>query len=578
MPSNVFQEGLTLPIGLLEALPLDPGSAAYPYPGLRPTGLVEDRTVPVVILENDYLRVQIGVSLGGRVLGIYDKRFQRELLLPDALPAVPHGSRGASVPAGIELATHLGDRPNGLGFVRYQIVEAGSDEDAAGIWIEELVAGAPISFHAHWSLPPDRAELRLEWRIFNRADRGARVSPALRVSAGRVRGVLPVLDLPHGVLAVFQEGEGGDELPQELPSHAWPLPVEDEFGTSFRFGSERELWPRELEVHQIRLLPYPFGEACLPEASFGISEGELLVAVPEPRLNSRVAILTEAGETLEASVDLYPEHPFRAPLGDMRVAKVALLGPGKERLASWSPGSPAAVCNVQGLRIPAPALDPGDLGSIEAASKALPTRSIAHALRARLWLRGGEFEKARERAELAVSYNADDHLSWYLMALASRLETEADGDPGERPELLNAHYLAPLEPLLRAESFFSQPASSEKSSLVEPLAEAPDELIEVACRLLDLNRMDLATRWLDEAVRHVDLPMLRYLLAWTFLSGGTMLAEAADELAKAARLPLEAAPWREIEVMALRELAARFPADAALAAALARGETFLSRR
>ena len=99
-------------------------------------------------------------------------------------------------------------------------------------------------------------------------------------------------------------------------------------------------------------------------------------------------------------------------------------------------------------------------------------------------------------------YNADDPLLWWGKAVALRLA----GEDNEQ-ELLNAHFLAPLEPALRAESFLSQPINPDgaPSPLLASLAENPEEFIEVACLLIDCGLFDQASRWIDEALRHRDL-------------------------------------------------------------------------
>jgi hypothetical protein len=169
--------------------------------------------------------------------------------------------------------------------------------------------------------------------------------------------------------------------------------------------------------------------------------------------------------------------------------------------------------------------------------------------------------RAENHLEQALLYNAEDHLSWWARAMATRVR---EGPGGERTELRNAHFLAPLEPALRAEAFLAQDQEmgKEPSPLLTPLEQNPEAFVEVAALLADLGLNDQATRWIDEALRHVDLAMLRYLQGFCYLRASRMHVEAAECVAAASRLgytpPL---PWRDIEWEAISALHARFPAN-----------------
>jgi hypothetical protein len=76
-----------------------------------------------------------------------------------------------------------------------------------------------------------------------------------------------------------------------------------------------------------------------------------------------------------------------------------------------------------------------------------------------------------------------------------------------------------------------------------------------------------ATRWLDEALRHLDMPMLRYLQACSFIMGATgMETEAGVHVQAAGKLPFGPPfPWRDAEIGALYTLKPLFPNDERLA-------------
>ena len=187
------------------------------------------------------------------------------------------------------------------------------------------------------------------------------------------------------------------------------------------------------------------------------------------------------------------------------------------------------------------------------------TRHVAHTLLGIKALREKRFASAGSAFEQALNYNADDPLLWWGKSVAARL-TEQDNEA----ELLNAHYLAPLEPALRAESYLSQPLSldPDPNRLLAPLSENPEEFIEVACLLIEAGLFDQASRWIDEALRHRDLAMLRYLMAYCLLTATKLVAEASEQVRLAARSPLAPPfPFRDVERDAIALLAGTFPED-----------------
>jgi len=139
----------------------------------------------------------------------------------------------------------------------------------------------------------------------------------------------------------------------------------------------------------------------------------------------------------------------------------------------------------------------------------------------------------------------------------------------ESPELAAAHALSPLEPVLRAEAFLSIPQThgKEPSTVMRPLAGDPDALHECAHLYIEAGFLSDASRLIDEALRHGEHPMLRYMHAWILMKHTRMEMEAAAEVSRAAKSPLQPPfPWRPLEVQAVEELHARFPNDERLRA------------
>ena len=198
------------------------------------------------------------------------------------------------------------------------------------------------------------------------------------------------------------------------------------------------------------------------------------------------------------------------------------------------------------------------------ASLPLQLRGAAYIALANRAGRGGDLKAALGHVDSALATLGDDPLAWWQRAVLARLAGEADD---EREDLTMAHALSPLEPALRAEAFLSMPQgrSKDPSAVLSPLAGDPDALHEAAHLLVEAGLFQEAARLIDEAQRHGEHPLLRYLYAWCLLQATRMDVEAAAEVGKASRAPIGPPfPWRETEVRAVSELAAKFPADARL--------------
>jgi hypothetical protein len=87
--------------------------------------------------------------------------------------------------------------------------------------------------------------------------------------------------------------------------------------------------------------------------------------------------------------------------------------------------------------------------------------------------------------------------------------------------------------MLRAEAFLSQPSNHrDPSPLLAPLAAIPGLLASCAATLLETGQLEPTARFLDEALRHGEDPMLRCLLAATILRSGRMTAQAAEHASR----------------------------------------------
>jgi len=543
MPTEIFEDTIDLQIELLETLPIQAGPA-YPMPRLRKTGGRELRTFRTVILENAYLRVTLIPALGGRIWSIFDKRTGTEILPVSDAPAFNEGGRrGVKLDAGIALILDGGARLNDLGPVATMIEEG----EEPAVWLAETSLAKGFSFHQRIALPHDRAELVIEARIQGR-------TTAKRYDGG---------------LAIFcGEGTWRDgAFYNRGRSAGFGISTSDLFmGVRYqngclhfsRFIRETYIGTRSVDTWTIRLTPISgldrlSGQSV--EGAFSISDERVQVQVGTERRGHKLVLLAPDGRALEAPVDLYPEHVLEIATEAIggRPKGLVLLNPAKEEVLR----TPESRGEYQPASFYGPERD--DLREFESLAGGRHWAYTQLGIKA---LKAKDFAKADALFERALMFNADDPLLWWEKGLVRRLV----GPEEENPERLNAHYLAPLEPALRAEAFLSQPLDMgrEKSPLLTPLEEMPEDFVEVACMLIERGLLDQASRWIDEALRHCDLAMLHVLMAYCLITGTRMDAQAAEHLASAARKSGPPYPWREVEVEAISTLLKRFPSDSHL--------------
>jgi hypothetical protein len=511
-------------------------------------------------MENPFLRITIVPALGGRILRLFDKRAQREVLPDDGNSLIPTvgGRRGAFLPHGIQLWLDGEERLNSLGPVAFQVEEPEDEESPAGLWLSESSTANGLGYHLHISVPPDRAEVVVEARIHNRTLRPLPYNGGLAVQVNGVGW--------YGVLGAYDvERDTGMALFPDVPFDGHG----DWEGLLIRkhFMQVRDLAPRQVATWAVRLIPVSgLGRltVCSPEVAVGITDEAIKIQTVSRRHAHKLVLRTDRSETLEAPLDLYPEAIVELSLSGLpgKLCGVAILDAVKNEVLRADFVVSGSIMHASRSQFNNwPGLDWG-ADFLKRDTFDVTTRYLAHTLLGIRAMRDGEYIRADTDFERALLYNADDPLLWWEKALAKRL-ADSESPAEEQTELLNAHFLAPLEPALKAEAFLSQtePGPQAKNPLVAALAETPEDFVEVAAMLIAHGRLDQAARWIGQALEHVDLAMLHLLLAYCLLAGTRMDAEAADRVAKAARVAGPPYPWREVERTALEALHARFPGD-----------------
>jgi len=588
MPSIVSEDRLDVAVRTVEPVDFDPGGpefAAYPYHRLRLTGQVGQASLITVVLENQYLRVLVCPSLGGRILSLHDKRTGIDVIpQPDEIVPVPGGQRGLLLPAGLLFFADGPDPAGAMDSVDHLVHEPEEDGPAA-VLLHGLVLGTGLSWQACLTLPPDEARLLVELRVHNRTLLPEPYSCGCSISLAGAS-----LVSPSGPAVYSSELEAGVALGGDF--EAWRCDKGQAVAHCVLSGV---LAPREAIEHRWQIVPVS-GLGGLTAAGADVcahvAGGELRLQSTSILAGHKAYLLTEDGQTVECEADLYPEHVFRADLSGLESPAVAvsvcdpkrrsllefrldreqqaelaatpslvgssmLLAKGLAMNPLGGPGSLEEALFRDATRLH---IDEADL-TVEPASLPIHLRGPAYLLRAAHQARAGEIRQAGESLDSALSTLADDHLAWWAHAVMKRLSGEALDD---RPELLNAHFLAPLEPALRGEGFLAmdQTMGKESSPLLERLAADPDALHEAVHLLVEAGLFAEAARLVDEALRHGPQPLLRYLIAWCLLQGTRMDVEAAEHVRAAAESALQPPyPWRRLECVAVVDLASRFPDD-----------------
>jgi hypothetical protein len=421
------------------------------------------------------------------------------------------------------------------------------------------------------SVPPDRAEALVECRIENRSLGVVRAGPSVVFHGAKVGSS------GEGFLELM--GPGGRTVVLFSPGSFVRAQETGDF-TEVTVLPGEVLAPRGIDSFKFRLMASSL-PTSIAAVTLGLAlsvEGRRLAIQATVDLGAcQVVARLSTGQTLEALASLSVGKPFSADLPDKVTDVVVRDAGGSERLR-WSatdpqPTFPSSSSLEQALweasqfrEVTVEAEFLRRVSECEPTPRApLGLEAAAAWNQARLAIRGRDWREADRWVDEGIQRQADDQLLWWLKSLIARHRGQTTG---ESPEILNAHYLAPLEPALRAEAFLSMDLhqSKEPSPLTKPLANDPDALLDVLDWLMDLGLTEDAARLADECLRHREVPLVRYLLAWSLLSHTRLEAEAAHHVGRASSAPIEPPlPWRPREVAAVQGLAARFPTDRRLA-------------
>ncbi len=453
---------------------------------------------PLVVLENSAIRVEFDPYAGGSVTRVRDKRSDSDLQLAERLRVAAQGVHPAPSLWAIE--------------------------EEAGAWSMLAICGE-VGLSATFTLHPTEAKVQVDATLHNRS-----LTEALETDLGLAwpdsDGMGPGACWRHdaetrsgiGVLAeddfAFRtEGNG-----------LWKHPVRWRLAPRQSVGF-RCLW--------VALADLPRVDTVTSHLAMAVGD-RLCLRVFAPVVQGRIDLLVE-GQPMSAPFTAYPERTLAIDLPP-GTERVAVVGDRRQLLAEW-PSPP----NPQTPRATPTSPPPWWLDTLQAFGHGrtdrtalkyglseVGLRGLAHALLGTEALRNDQPAEASRWFEGALGFASDDHLAWWALAFSRRL-ANLDEQDDDRWALVGAHEAAPLEPMLRVEAFLSQPSNHrEPSPLLAPLAAIPGLLAVCAATLLETGQLEQTARFIDEALRHGEDPMLRCVMAATVLRSGRMAAQAAE--------------------------------------------------
>ncbi len=533
MPVQVIQESLTIAAPQLAPVPI--GSdlpRRYPLPDLQISGPAQPIDLPILRLQNEFIQLGIAPSLGGRIVEAIDLRSGTQVLrLPPEITLEPSGPRGFTWNHGLPW-NFAPEWPGQLGPVDYRLIEPADPEAKGAIFLFDW--HGEISAHTAITLAPGQADFLIEQSIFNRGWTSAEVTSGISSTT-----------VEDGGLYFFHSQPGREAMPVVTET--------------FRLGGRRtHAW----QARGIVVSGVKGSAAHTLRASIGIEDSTFWLQ--SHGSTAQKIFIFAGGQTFESSLPAQPTPA--APTDISALGKpegVAIEGESGKRNLLW-PARESAFPQ----RTPQSDLwrrvDDLIAGDADPAFYARepglePYAAWKSALAA---ISAGECEQADAELERYLAFNAEDPLAWWLKASVARefsLESAEDA-----PELPNAHFLAPLEPLLKAEAFLRTPIQEGMgpNPLIAGIGHNPPQAIAAVGLYAEVGLRQGMARLADELLRHREFPLLHYLVGAQYLKLSSGEATAAEHVNRAARLMIEPPfPARTIEVEAVLALARRFPHD-----------------
>ncbi|MER3413737.1 MAG: hypothetical protein C4341_05780 [Armatimonadota bacterium] len=416
----------------------------------------EDPRAPVeLVCENRYVRATLSTCDGGSI------HFARK---GDGGPAValaaPLSARGRAV---------------------LSAVHEGADEARA--FFGGVYGDSGVTWEAQVRLRSASASLFLSWKLFNRR---IALSEAVPMS---LRFPAPTRALAGGICCILD----GSAIVVASDERVAGVHVRDD-RVLIEARAPALLPPLRTRVVScaLHLVSVP-GDPVAANERFVVlrnaDEGKLRVHAAEETPSAKVFLQLESGETVEAPLSAYPERAAEYALRGLRAQpnRILIRGEGGETLMD----APMRGRDLDGIRATVPVeweqwdelpLARGMCllaeGRQAEAEKLLLAATHAPGLEHAAWFALGLSAMRSERWLLAgadfeesLLYCGSNPLAWWLKNWSLRRAGVEDEN-----DLPNAHFLAPLDPCLRAEAFLS--GGGEK--VLEEFGTDPVPFLEVA--------------------------------------------------------------------------------------------------
>lgn len=519
---KIVQREIELEISALEPIPLESGvvSPCYPYLPMRETRARSTRTFSCLGLSSGEVSVLVCPELGGRILEL--KLGEETFIeLQKALTISPGGSRGVEVECGIQFVVGEYSRPLSLAEMDFQ-----SHDETATVVLFERDRFHGVTTHIAISIPAESHQISIAIRVFNEQTHSKVLPVGLRFPEEVNNGIIR---LKSGTGSMGVECIGGMELSFEgvtavtntilhpLDSHAWefmlslssePDPLVFGHGIVAHFSTEMRIGSAKNVSGNVKISHSEEHAAV----QFSLSPGHGLSAPIPLEMNpiDRAFIKLDSGEVIQ-----FPKIPTNAPLQDTLRASL---------------------------------LDEKDF-SIQQLWQFASHRSYA------------SFAQGDNFFEQAASENPGNFYAWVALAMHSRKQAD---EQTYDTAMAQAHYLCPLDPLLRMEAYLSARDADEEDpvGLLKPIESDPEAMVACASFLLELGYNEDAYHWIRACLKLRPEPMLTYFLAWLVSQQAGMEVDAMSQIQIVSEKPIGLPfPNHLVERRAVNFLSERFTDD-----------------
>lgn len=552
VPMSLYRDRIEVEANRLVPRPFDASDIprCYPYPLLEQTQDRRSTALDVVGFDGGSFSVVVCPDLGGRIIALADRVVECELLsVPSELQYQESGCRGVGVSHGLEVWCGDG-RPLSMAPLQHSTQEP--DDEQNSLFVFDPIIHPGVSLQIGYGFNADQRWFNVELLAVNRSSlpKPAPMSLALHHALGaevRSRN-LGFFRLPTGCVAIEAE----------MP--LFGARIAENAGLLDLTG-EMWLMPSEAILRRFRLIPLGGVHRVL-----GLS-GSLVVATASNQVVLRsleghregaLYLQLEDESTVEAPVSFEPGSDWLGSLESLQARPMRLrldLGDGEVLQTSFGEYEVKSAISL-GRQFIAKSLagttvKDSPFGQISSAIEDADCRAIDlmeadDPLTGAPWLlaqsacsiRNGDIEGAASAADSLLTASPHNPLNWWL---ASTLMRERGRESDEQDPLLNAHFLAPLEPMLKVEAFLQTPVSEtdQKSSILESVARNPVSALDAGLRLYGLGLHSSAVRVVEDLVRVRPSASLYYLLAGIYLQNEKFAFEANRLVGQGDELEIE---------------------------------------